>query len=402
LSDSPLKRGIFGYTSKSVGLLLADRNRMFLEAAEESRLARARVAELEDAVQAAERELDQGTEELRTALEAAGALRSELEATLNVLENSKADVHRHEVRINELEVALGQRDGDAERARSAETEAEDLRGQLERVTEALRQQDDRAAAREAVTEQLRTELERTRGRIGSAHLETQAAIQRAETAEARNREVEAQLASTRSALEESVDLTASLRADLDESEGDVASLRSELEVRLGSTSPPPTRIGSEAATAEEVSALLRSTEEAMARIIEEARVRSDEELQEAEVVRAEVQEETEQLRAWRDRVSPLVGEVRRSVEQARTRSTDLRDRVHEALDSMTDAIMALGVRLEELGQVAANPTTSTQGAELDTGVPRVIEIREPESEVEGVADVPDAVPSGDHVRERQW
>jgi DNA repair exonuclease SbcCD ATPase subunit len=402
LSDSPLKRGVFGYTSKSVGLLLADRNRMFLEAAEESRVALARVADLEEAVKAAEQELDQGTKELRTALEAAEALRSELEATRNVLENSRADGRLHEERVDELEAALGQRDADSERARSAEAEVDGLRTQLERVTDALRQQDDRAAAREALTEQLRTELEQTRGRIGSAHLETQAAVQRAEAAEARNREVEAELASTKSALEGSGDLTASLQADLEESRRDVASLRSELEVRLGSTPLPPERIAGEAATAGEVSALLRSTEEAMARIIEEARVRSDEELQEAELVRAEIQDETEQLRAWRDRVSPLVGEVRLSVEQARTRSTDLRDRVHEALDSMTDTIMALGVRLEELGQVAAIPTKSTQGAEIDTGFPRVIEIREPEAAVEGLSDGPESVPSGDQVRERQW
>ena len=376
-----------GYTSKSVGLLLADRNKMFVEVAEEAKAAEARVRELQTAVQAADDELSAGTEELRVALEAAEALRSELETTRSELEASRESTREQEDLVAKLEIVLAQRDAELELARPAVAEADVLRSRLERVAEDLQKEEERASEQEGLAGRLRSDLERTRALLGSAQLEVQTANRRAEAVEARTADVDAELVST--------------RAELDVARHDVASLRLELDERDPSDLAPRAEVPGAMATAKEVSVLLHATEEAMARIIEEAKGRTDEELQEAERARAQVQGETERLQAWRDRVAPLVDEVRLTVEEARTRSSDLRDRIHEVLDPMTDAIMALGLRLGELDRVVATPPEPIQDVDIGSESSHVIELREHEDEADGLV-ASEGTTSGDQRLERPW
>ena len=68
-----LKRGLFGYTPESVRLLLADRDKMFIRAAEVARAAEALVLELRAEVEALKAQVEERQGGLRPAeSEAAG------------------------------------------------------------------------------------------------------------------------------------------------------------------------------------------------------------------------------------------------------------------------------------------------------------------------------------------
>lgn len=383
MSDPRLKRGIFGYTAESVRLLLADRDRMFLQVTEDAKAAETRVVQLQAMVDNAEKELTAGTEELRTVLEEANSLRSELELARADLEEAGALARRNEAAAAELAEARSELDREADRARFAEAEAARLRDELEQINQDLRRREERASVEEARAADLQSELERLQGQIGSDRRERESALRDGEAAEARIRAIETELASARAELEASQRDVAVLRAQVGQPPASAASVR-----------PPAPG----APTAKDVSILLQSTEETMARIIQEAKARTDAELDEAERAWAKVQEDTRRLKAWRDRVAPLVGEFRNTVEEARGRATELRDQVREALAPMTDAVEALSIRLEELARVAQPAPGSLQPVGDDAEAPRVIEIRDPE----GATDTPRAPRGGSPQGGRPW
>jgi hypothetical protein len=109
---------------------------------------------------------------------------------------------------------------------------------------------------------------------------------------------------------------------------------------------------------DEPSAALAAAGRTMARIIEDARTRASEEIREAEGTRRETLAEIERLTAWRDRLAPLVGGVRSSIEDAKERAAGIGDRVGEAVAPLTEAIAALGDRLAALAELAALPDES--------------------------------------------
>jgi len=73
----------------------------------------------------------------------------------------------------------------------------------------------------------------------------------------------------------------------------------------------------------------------MVQIMDGARGRAAEELREAERACREILAEIERLTAWRDRLAPLVGAVRSSIEDARGRAAGIGDRVDEAVDPLS-------------------------------------------------------------------
>ena len=79
------------------------------------------------------------------------------------------------------------------------------------------------------------------------------------------------------------------------------------------------------------------------------------ELDEVERARRETLAEIERLAAWRDRLSPLVGVVQSTIEDAKERAAGIGDRVDEAVEPLTQAIAALGDRLAALAELAALP-----------------------------------------------
>lgn len=364
MSDPRLKKGLFGYTEDSVRVLLEDRDRMFQQASEEARAAEARAEQLRSAVEVSERELNEGVEELRMALEETTSLRSELETVRGELDAAKASSREDASAAVDLVEARAQVARLTQRADTAESRAARLQGELEELAdERLRDTSEGSSAPE-----LEAELSSLRERLESLQDEREAALSRSLAAEARVRDFEADLTSA--------------RAELEEARRDAASLRTR--VQEGQT--PPAEAGSP--TAKDVSILLQSTEETMARIIQEAKIRTDAELAEAERAWGRVQEDTRRLRAWRERVAPLVGEFRESVEDARQRAAEIPAQVLEALSPMTEVVEALGRRLEEMAQVAKPTPAAGQPVPVEADKPRVIELREPE----GAADTGPASP----------
>lgn len=343
MSEPQPRRALFGYPSDAVRQLLEDRVEMFERVAEEARAAEDRVRELEAALEVAERELDGGAQELGAMLEEMETLRSELEAT---------------------------------RLRLAETEAamRDLQG-LKSEIRSLREERDENAE------------------------QAEAASRRATTAEERIRELEAELRSKAeqpaeagsaltSELERSDREVASLRMELDESRHEIASLTEELrgtraelaEVereREGSADPGASSAGGDSPP-EEIGRLLRSTEEAVARIVEEGKTRSEHGLREAERARARALEETSRLQAWLDDVAPVVRDARLTLADAEERANELHDRIRASLDPIAEALSSLGGSLHELASAPEpsrghSESRSTRSPDDDH---RVIELRE--------------------------
>lgn len=60
MQELPLKRGLLGYTPESVRLLLADRDKMFIRAAERARAAEALVLELRSELEALKAHFEEG------------------------------------------------------------------------------------------------------------------------------------------------------------------------------------------------------------------------------------------------------------------------------------------------------------------------------------------------------
>ena len=87
-----LKRGLFGYTPESVRLLLADRDKMFIRAAELVRAAEALVLELRSEVDALKAQVEERQWGLRSAESEAADLRSDRDATRVELDRAAATV----------------------------------------------------------------------------------------------------------------------------------------------------------------------------------------------------------------------------------------------------------------------------------------------------------------------
>lgn len=314
-----LKRGLFGYTPKSVRLILADRDKMFVRASEQARAAEALVLELRSEAEALKTKLEGQVERLR-ALEAEAAdLRTDRDATRVELQRAAAEGAR-------LDLAL-----------------ETARRDLEATQHELAGQEERVRVAEQLSAQRNGDLELLRRELGSARRDFLIQNQRARSAETRADELGAELRSVRVELET-----------------EIATARAELEAARAEAEDAATRPGPEA-TAVELSAALEAAERAMVRIMDGARGRAAEELREAERARRETLAEIERLAAWRDRLAPLVGAVRSSIEEARGRAAGIGDRVDEAVDPLSEAISALSDRLAAFAELAALPADGADG-----------------------------------------
>lgn len=87
-----LKRGLFGYTPESVRLLLADRDKMFIRAAEVARAAEALVLELRSEVEALRAQLEERQLGPHPAESEAADLRPDRDATRVELDRAAATV----------------------------------------------------------------------------------------------------------------------------------------------------------------------------------------------------------------------------------------------------------------------------------------------------------------------
>jgi chromosome segregation ATPase len=319
-----LKRGPFGYTSKSVRLILADRD---ARASEQARAAEAVVLELRSGAEALKSELAEQAEKLHALGAEAADLRTDRDATRGDLEGAMADAARlgRELSITQSELETVKHD------------LETTRDEIAKAREELDRQDERRRAAEELNGRQSSEIAVLRQELGLARRYFLIQSHRARSAEARIEELEAELR----AGEEAAAL------------------------------PVP----DSATTAEEPSAVLEVAGRTMARIMDGARTRAAEELREAERARRETLAEIERLAAWRDRLAPLVGGILSTIEDAKERAAGIGDRVGEAVAPLTEAIAALSDRLAAVAELAALPDGATGEPESGRSV-NLIELHE--------------------------
>ena len=329
-----LKRGPFGYTSKSVRLILADRDRTAVRAWEQARAAEALVLELRSEAETSKTQLAEQAEKLRALGAEAADLRTERDATRGDLEGAVADAARLGLELTTTRRELETVRHDLETTRH---EIKTARDELDRQDERLRAAEELSARRSGEIAVLRQEL-------GLARRDFLIQSQRARNAEARTEELEAELRSVRAELE----------AGLSAARAELEAARAALEEAAARPAPDSP------ATAEEPSAVLEAAGRTMARIMDGARTRAAEELREAEQARRETLAEIERLAAWRDRLAPLVDVVRSTIEDERERAAGIGDRVGEAVAPLTEAIAALSDRLAAFAELAVLPDDATR------------------------------------------
>jgi chromosome segregation ATPase len=321
-----LKRGLFGYTSKSVRLILADRD---ARTTEQARAAEGVVLGLRSGAEILKTQRAEQAEKLRALGAEAADLRADRDATRRDLDGAVAD----SARLG-LELTATRRELETIR-RDLET----TRHEIETARDELGRQDERRRSAEELSGTRSGEIDTLRRELGLARRYFLIQSNRATRAEARIEELEAELRSVRA------DLDGRLRAATDEL----------------TTAHHPAEEGA-AGPADQSSAALEAAGRTMARIVEDARTRVAEELGEAERARRETLAEIERLAAWRDRLSPLVGVVQSTIEDAKERATGIGDRVDEAVEPLTQAIAALSDRLAALAELATLPDGATRDA----------------------------------------
>jgi len=329
-----LKRGPFGYTSKSVRLILADRDRTAVRAWEQARAAEALVLELRSEAETSKTQLAEQAEKLRALGAEAADLRTERDATRGDLEGAVADAARLGLELTTTRREL----------ETARHDQETTRHEIETARDELDRQDERLRAAEELSARRSGEIAVLRQELGLARRDFLIQSQRARNAEARTEELEAELRSVRAELE----------AGLSAARAELEAARAALEEAAARPAPDSP------ATAEEPSAVLEAAGRTMARIMDGARTRAAEELREAEQARRETLAEIERLAAWRDRLAPLVGVVRSTIEDARERAAGIGDRVREAVAPLTEAIAALSDRLAAFAELDALPDEATR------------------------------------------
>jgi len=150
-----LKRGPFGYTSKSVRLILADRDRTAVRAWEQARAAEALVLELRSEAETSKTQLAEQAEKLRALGAEAADLRTERDATRGDLEGAVADAARLGLELTTTRRELETVRHDLETTRH---EIETARDELDRQDERLRAAEELSARRSGEIAVLRQEL----------------------------------------------------------------------------------------------------------------------------------------------------------------------------------------------------------------------------------------------------
>ncbi len=338
-----LKRGLFGYTGPSVRLLLADRDKMFLHAAEQARTAEATVLQLlaevdtlradasekEQRVVEAEARATDAAEKASAAQAEAADLRTDRNATGEELNRAVAQVEELRAEVQDARV-------DALEARA---EVQGATAELGLAEERMRVAEQHAARQERDLADLRREL-------GSARRDFLVQNQRARTAEA---QIE-QLRAERDAMRE-------------EFEGELGGLAAELQlaaVASAAVAPPPQEAPN---TAEELTARVASPEQALDQFLDRARERADAELRQAERTRREIRQEVDRLAEWRARLASAALAVRAAIVETKLRANRVGDGVRNAVDPVNDAIAALGDRLAALSELSGPPASAESDSE---------------------------------------
>ena len=324
-----LRRGPFGYTSRSVRLVLADRDGLLAEASERAGAAEAQVLDVRSEAETLKTQLAEQSEQLRALGAEAAELRIDRDAARRELEGAIADAARLQL---ELTAARGRLETVQHGQGSIQLGSEAAGGGPDLHDEPLRAAEERSGEIAFIREELRS---------ARRHFLIQG--QQIESAEVRIEVLETEVRSLRPELE----------AGLSAAVADLEAARAAVDEVAARPAPDPS------VTAEGTSVVLETAGWTTAPMngagMNGAGTHTREELREAERARHETLAEIERLAACRDRLASLVGVVRSTIEDAGERAAGIGDRVDEAVSPLTDAIEELSVRLAAFAELAALP-----------------------------------------------
>jgi chromosome segregation ATPase len=323
-----LRRGPFGYTSRSVHLVLEDRDASLAQASDRAGAAEAQVLDLRSEAETLKTQLLEQAEQLRARGAEAADLRTDRDAARRELEGAVADAVRLQLQLTATRRQLETIQDDQEAIQLGSDAARggpDPRGEPVRAAE--EESGEIASIREELTSARRHFLIQGR-QITSA--------------EARIEVLETQVRSLRPELE----------AGLSAAVADLEAARAAVDEVAARAAPDPSAATPEAAVPE-------AAGWAAARM-NGAGTRAAEELREAERARGETMAEIEGLAASRDRLASLVGEVRSTIEDVGEGAAGIGDRVDEAVVPLTDAIDELNMRLATFAELAALPSEDSR------------------------------------------
>jgi outer membrane murein-binding lipoprotein Lpp len=322
MEATKLRRGPFGYTSRSVRLVLAGRDVVLAQASERAGAAEAQVLDLRSEAETLKTQLAEQAEQLRTLGAEAADLRSDRDTARLEFEGAVAEAARLQLELTAARRQLETVQNDRE---AIQVGSEAARGGPDPRDEPLR-----------AAEEGSGEIAFIREELSSARRHFLIQSQQIRSAEARIEVLETEVRSLRPELE--AGLSAAV-ADLEAARAAVDEV---------ATRPARDPI----VTAEGTSAVPETGGWAAAQV-NGAGTRAADELREVERVRHETLAEIEGLAASRDRLASLVGVVRSTIEDTGERAAGIGDRVDEAVAPLTDAIEELNVRLAAFAELAA-------------------------------------------------
>jgi seryl-tRNA synthetase len=309
-----LRRGPFGYSSRSVHLVLADRDASLAQASQRAGAAEEQVLDLRSEA-----------ETLRTQL---ADLRTDRDAARRELEGAVADAVRLQLQLTATRRQLETIQSDQEAIQLGSEAARggpDLQGEPVRAAE--EGSGEIALIREELTSARRHFLIQSRQIM---------------SAEARIEVLENEVRSLRPELE----------AGLSAAVADLQAARATVDEVAARTAPDPSVTAEDAAVPE-------AAGWAAARM-NGAGTHAAEELREAERARGQTLVEIERLAASRDRLASLVGEVRSTIEDAGEGAAGIGDRVDEAVAPLATAIHELNLRLAAFAELAEVTSEDTR------------------------------------------
>jgi uncharacterized protein (DUF3084 family) len=309
-----LRRGPFGYSSRSVHLVLADRDASLAQASQRAGAAEAQVLDLRSEA-----------ETLRTQLE---DLRTDRDAARRELEGAVADAVRLQLQLTATRRQLETIQSDQE---AIQLGSEAARGGPDLQGEPVR-----------AAEEGSGEIALIREELTSARRHFLIQSQQIMSAEARIEVLETEVRSLRPELE----------AGLSAAVADLQAARAAVDEVAVRTAPDPSVMAEDAAVPE-------AAGWAAARM-NGAGAEAAEELREAEQARGQTLVEIERLAASRDRLASLVGEVRSTIEDAGEGAAGIGDRVDEAVAPLAGAIHELNLRLAAFAELAEVPSEDTR------------------------------------------
>jgi chromosome segregation ATPase len=342
--EPKLRRGLLGYSKRSVRLSLADQSRLLQEATDEAGSNRSELERSREELSRVREDLARRTEEARSAGERVRELGGELEMLEQRLA-AETDLRRQSE--GRLEVVRAEIDAQSqvnhksyERATLAETRATQLEERLastERRAAELDAQANDALERLAASERaaietdqkVADELDSLRDRLTKRGQVADLAAREALEQQTRADDLEDQVVQLRQEAER-------LRAQIDQGTSPVGSVH-----RL-----VPRTEEEAIAPSEEIAAAIDVAEEAMSRILDSGRRRAAAEFEELERRLGDFARETELFEDRRNRIATASTEVRPTLDEARMRISGLEGMFGSLLASL-GALESHLARLEE-------------------------------------------------------